>query len=112
MRLVSWDSIVQARESGTSDFRIITSLLFPKIANVLPGLLILQMGFLMAVEFLLTFLGVGLPPSTPSWGNMAVSYQSMEWWGWATPLASIILLTAGLYMLGSWLLDRSEDKAL
>ncbi len=108
-RLAALSAITQAKERGTSDFVIFTRLLFPKIAHTLPGLLILQMGFLMTVEFILTFLGVGIYRPTPSWGGAVADHS--EWWTWTFPLASIILLVAGFYMLGSWLLDRSEDKA-
>lgn len=69
MRLLSGDTIIQAGEGGSPDFRIIARLLFPKIAGVLPGLLVLQLGLVMAVEFLLTFLGIGVPPHTPAWGE-------------------------------------------
>ena len=111
MRLLSGDTIIQAGEGGSPDFRIIARLLLPKIAGVLPGLLVLQLGLVMAVEFLLTFLGIGVPPHTPAWGGTAAYYESSGWWSWATPVAFIILLVAGLYMLGSWLLERSEVKA-
>ena len=110
MRLLCRDSIIQAGEGGSSDFRIIAHLILPKIAGVLPGLLVMQLGFLLAVEFLLTFLGVGLAPTTPAWGGMTASFRLVAGWGRAIPLASIILLVAGLYMLGSWLHERSEVK--
>ena len=112
MRLVPWNSIVQARKSGASDFRIITCVLFLKIASALPGLLLLQMGFLMAVEFILTFLGVGLQPPTATWGAMASDSRSIGGWGLAFPVAFITLLVAGFYMLGRWLLDRSLGTAV
>lgn len=97
----------------TSDFRIITRCLFPKVVGALPALFISQMGFLILLESILTFLGVGLWPPGPSWGGMVSdgrNFIAASLWSWAPALLFILLLAGGFYMLGNWLTDRRKNS--
>ena len=93
-------------------YRSNVRLLLPRVASALPGLFVSQMGFLIILEPVLSFLGVGVPPPTPSWGG-AVWEGWMyfdAWWIWAFPLICIALLSAGFYMMGNWLSDRRRNS--
>ncbi len=98
--------------NAPSDFRSNARLLFPRVAAALPALFISQMGFLTILESILNFLGVGVPPPTPSWGNMIAGTrdQLTNWWVWVPPLLSILLVVAGFYMLGNWLRTRPKNS--
>ena len=90
----------------------------PQIAAVLPWLLTSQMAFLIAVESLVTFLGVGIPPPTSSLGGMVSDSRadglSNAWWMSGIPFAFAVLLIAGFWMLGTGLSYRTvsdrEDR--
>ena len=78
LRVREYTFIGAARLAGTSDGRI----LFRHIApNVFPQLMtygLLGVGIAIIVEAALSFLGLGVPPPGPSWGNMiAVSQQNL-----------------------------------
>jgi peptide/nickel transport system permease protein len=65
-----------ARLSGTSFPRVLLGHIAP---NVLPQLLtyaLLGMGIIMILEGALSFVGLGVPPPAPSWGNMIAQGQS------------------------------------
>ncbi|MBV9683118.1 MAG: ABC transporter permease, partial [Solirubrobacterales bacterium] len=68
--------MVAARLSGTSAPRVLLGHIAP---NILPQLLtyaLLGMGIIMILEGALSFVGLGVPPPAPSWGNMIAQGQS------------------------------------
>ena len=97
----------------TSDFRIITRYLLPKIVGALPALSISQMGFLIILESIPSLLGAGVPPPTPSWGGMVADgrmYLASAWWILAFPLICIALSATGFYLMGNYLSDRPKNS--
>jgi peptide/nickel transport system permease protein len=70
LRVREQNFIVAARLSGTSHLR---TLLQHVVPNILPELVtfgLLGMGIIIVLEGALSFLGLGIPPPAPSWGNM------------------------------------------
>jgi len=98
--------------AGASDPGNSVRFLFPKMAGALPTLFISQMSFLITLESILSFLGVGVSPPTPSWGGAVADGRVYlaAWWISAFPLICIALLSAGFYMLGSWLTNRRKNS--
>ena len=101
------NSIAGASDPGNS-----ARFLFPKVAGALLVLFISQMGFLIILESILSFLGVGVNPPTPSWGGAVADGrgQLAEWWLSVFPLICIAVLSAGFYMTGNWLSDRPRNS--
>ena len=72
----SRDFILATRSIGASDFRIISRHLVP---NVLPVMIVaasLGVGQIILLEAALDFIGLGVQPPVPSWGNMLFNSQS------------------------------------
>ncbi len=70
------DFILATRSIGARDLRLIVLHLLP---NVLPVLIVaasLGVGQIILIEAALDFLGLGIQPPTPSWGNMLTNSQS------------------------------------
>jgi peptide/nickel transport system permease protein len=70
------DFILATRSIGASDWRMMLRHLLP---NVLPVLIVaasLGVGQIILIESALDFLGLGIQPPTPSWGNMLTNSQS------------------------------------
>ena len=70
------DFILATRSIGAKDLRLMLRHLLP---NVLPVLIVaasLGVGQIILVEAALDFLGLGIQPPTPSWGNMLTNAQS------------------------------------
>ena len=81
----------------------------PQVFRTLAAMAISQVGFLIVMELVVSLLGAGVPPPTPSWGGMVADGQhtlSTAWWVSAFPAICIILLVTGCCLLGSGLRDR------
>lgn len=87
------------------------------LPNVLASAIIIAT-FTMATAILaessLSFLGLGVPPSVPTWGGMLAegrSYITRAWWLAVLPGLGIFLTVLGLNLLGDWLRDQLDPKA-
>jgi peptide/nickel transport system permease protein len=76
LRLRSQTFIVASRLTGTPDRRILLRHLVPNVAPQLLTFGLLGVGVAIMVEASLSFLGLGVPPPNPSWGNMIASGQT------------------------------------
>jgi peptide/nickel transport system permease protein len=69
--------VLASRSVGAGDRRIMLRHLAPNVAPVLIVAASLSVGQIILVEAGLDFLGLGVPPTTPSWGNMLTSAQTL-----------------------------------
>ena len=105
--------VVAARVIGATDARLMFRHLFP---NVLPLVIILSaidVGTIILIESALSFLGLGINPPTPSWGNMltnAAAYLSRGPWLVYAPGAAIFLTVLCLYLVGDGLRDALDPR--
>ena len=102
-----------ARASGAGSLRIIFRHLLP---NCL-GPLLVQLTFIFAYAILaeaaLSFLGIGPPPPTPSWGNIIAEGRDVAveaWWIMLFPGLAISLATLGMNLLGDGLRDVLDPR--
>jgi peptide/nickel transport system permease protein len=87
--------------------------LLPQIAPVLSVIATLQVGQLILQETALSFLGLGLPPPTATWGNILAEGRERLWVApWIANLAgcAIILLVLGINLLGNGLREVLDPK--
>lgn len=64
-------------------------------------------------EAALSFLGLGVEPSTPTWGSMLADgrdYLADAWWLAAFPGLAIMLTVLGINLLGDWLRDYLDPR--
>lgn len=102
-----------AKAVGASPLRIMAKHIFPNILNTLVVLLSLQVGWVIITEAILSFLGAGIPPPTPTWGNMVADgrqYIESAWWVALPPGLAILLVVLAFNLLGDWLRDRLDPK--
>jgi peptide/nickel transport system permease protein len=88
--------------------------------HILPNLIassIIIATFSMATAIIaeasLSFLGLGVPPSIPTWGGMLAegrSYVTSAWWLAVFPGLGIFITVLGLNLLGDWLRDQFDPK--
>ena len=67
----------------------------------------------MVAEAALSFLGLGVPPSIPSWGGMLAegrTYLVVAWWLATIPGIAISLTVIGVNLFGDWLRDYLDPK--
>jgi len=75
LRLRERPFMVAAKLSGTSRWRIVVRHIAPNIGPQLMTFAMLGMGIIMVIEGALSFLGLGIRPPAPSWGNMIFQGQ-------------------------------------
>ena len=107
------DFVQAARALGASDRRIIFRHILPNAMS--PVLVSATLGVAGAIltESALSFLGIGVQPPTPSWGNMLiVGKQTLgtAWWLSAFPGVAILLTVLGYNLLGEGIRDALDPR--
>jgi peptide/nickel transport system permease protein len=105
--------IMAARSIGVSQTRIILRHLLPNLIQ--PALVIgtFSMAAAIIAEASLSFLGLGVPPSVPTWGGMLAdgrAYVSTAWWIAVFPGLAIFLTVLSINMLGDVLRDNLDPR--
>jgi peptide/nickel transport system permease protein len=75
LSLKQHEFVLAARALGATPVRIVGRHLLPNVAHVIIVSASLSVGQIILTEAALDFLGLGVPPSTPSWGNMLTAAQ-------------------------------------
>jgi len=103
------DFIYAERAIGAGDFRIIARHLIPNaMAPVLVNLT-LAVAAAILIESSLSFLGIGVQPPTPSWGNILSEGKSVmgaAWWMMLFPGAAIFITVLGYNLLGEGIREK------
>lgn len=105
--------IEAARALGTSGPRIMLRHILP---NILASTIIMatfSFAFMIIAEASLTFLGLGVDPSTPSWGMMlseSRNYLEVAWWYPTFPGLALLLTVMGANILGDGLWDLWDPR--
>ncbi len=103
--------ILAARAIGVKDWRIIVQHLLPNLIGPVVVLMTLNVATNILLESSLTFLGLGIDPTIPSWGGMLAegrTYLQTAWWVSVFPGLAILLTVLGLNLLGDWLRDSLD----
>ena len=107
------DYVKLARIAGATHGRIMFVHILPNVLNSVVVLLTLQLGFVIIVEATLSFLGAGVPPPTPTWGQMVAggrTYIETAWWISLFPGLAIAAVVLAFNLVGDWLRDHLDPK--
>src|SRR5919197_5807836 len=89
------DYVRAAEALGASPVRRLVRYILPNVWQVVPPITMLDMGFIVIVESMLSFIGLGLNPPTPSWGSMlAEGRQYMIVSPWLPILPGLAILVS------------------
>ncbi len=108
MALRERDFMTAARALGMSHLRIIFRQILPNLVSVIVVIATLQVARVIILESFLSFLGLGVQPPTPAWGNMLGDgrvYMLNSWWIAAFPGAAIFVTTLTINLMGNALRD-------
>ncbi|OZI20533.1 peptide ABC transporter permease [Bordetella genomosp. 9] len=100
-----------ARAFGVRDVAMMRHHIVPNLLGPLIILMALNVATNILLESSLTFLGLGVDPTIPSWGGMLAdgrTYLQTAWWVSVFPGLAIMLTVLGLNLLGDWLRDRLD----
>ena len=102
------DFITAGRALGMSHVRIIFRQILPNLISAVVVIATLQVASVIILESFLSFLGLGVQPPTPAWGNMLGEgrvYMLNSWWIAAFPGAAIFVTTLAINLMGNALRD-------
>ncbi len=115
LSLKEQEFVTAARCTGASNFSIIFSHILPNTtAPIIVSATLLVAAAILA-EAYVSFLGVGVQPPTPTWGNMldqAYHHLEREPWMWFFPGMLILLTVLGINFVGDGLRDALDPRAL
>jgi peptide/nickel transport system permease protein len=113
LKIREMDYVTLARVAGCSNLTIILRHILPNVLNSIIVLATLQVGYVIIMEASLSFLGCGVPPPEPSWGNMVAGGRDIivsAWWVSFFPgFATMLVVLAG-NVFGDWLRDRLDPR--
>lgn len=107
------DFVALAKVHGCSHLRIMAIHIVPNVMNTFMVLLTLHIGFVIIVEATLSFLGAGIAPPTPSWGQMVADgrgHIAGAWWLSVVPGVAILLVVLAFNLFGDWLRDWLDPR--
>jgi peptide/nickel transport system permease protein len=102
-----------ARVAGAGPLRIMFRHLLPNCMGPLLVQLTFVFAYAILAEAALSFLGIGVPPPAPSWGNIVAEgrdYAVEAWWIMLFPGLAISLAALGMNLLGDGLRDVLDPR--
>ena len=117
LQLAARPHVTASRSLGATGLRIVVRDLLPEVALRIAPYAFLLMAYVIISEASLNFLGLGVPPPTPSWGGMINDgrpYLADEPWLVFVPSLTILLTVVSFTVLGdrfrSWLDEREGSR--
>lgn len=107
------DYVMAATSIGRNRTKITLVHVLPNISNQILVQVTIQLGLAILTEAGLSFLGLGMPPPTPTWGRMlsdSQTYLGQAPWLALLPGSAIALAVLGLNMLGDGLRDLLDPR--
>jgi peptide/nickel transport system permease protein len=103
-----------ARVTGVSPLRIMRRHVLPNILGPVMVLATIQVATAIITEATLSFLGVGVPPNSPSLGSLIQAGNkflfSGNWWITVFPGAALVVIALSVNLLGDWLRDALNPR--
>lgn len=106
--------IEAARSIGASHVRIMFRGILPNILAPLIVIASFNVASVILAEASLSFLGLGVPPTVPTWGGMLAESRDQllanRWWLAVFPGVAIMITVLSLNILGDWLRDFLDPR--
>jgi peptide/nickel transport system permease protein len=102
-----------ARSMGAGDFRIMFVDILPNLLAPVIVLTTLLIPVAIVFESTLSYLGLGITPPTPSWGNLlseAQGFYRVAWWYLSFPAAALLLTTLAFNLVGDGIRDAIDPR--
>lgn len=108
--------VMAAKMVGVKKLTIIFRHIIPNILSVILVNVTLSFATCMLTESSLSYLGFGIIPPTPTWGNMLTGCNNsvviqQYWWRWVFPAAIFGICTIAINLIGDGMRDAVDPKA-
>lgn len=107
------DHVLAARSLGAGRLWLIRREILPNMRSVIAVQASLTFSFAMLMEAGLSFLGLGVQPPTPSWGQMVgtlKNYIFINAWPVLVPSLALFVTVLAINIVGDWLQDRLNPE--
>lgn len=114
LSLKTREYVLASRSVGASGFRIVVHHLPPHLLPTVVVLANLQVGRMILFESALSFLGMGVPVETPTWGAMlsdARRYMQTAPWISILPGLAIVAVVLAVSLVGDWLNEVVDPRS-
>jgi peptide/nickel transport system permease protein len=115
LRLREADFTLAARSLGAQDWRIMARHILPNMVAPIAVLTTFTVGLGILSESTLTFLGLGVNPTTPTWGlilNEGRDFIRQAWWISVFPGLAIVCTVMAMNLFGDGLRDALDVKGI
>lgn len=105
--------VLAARTAGATSWYIMRRHILPNTTAAILVISTLQVAQVIIAEASLSFLGLGVPAGTPTWGQMIArgrDYVGEAWWLPVFPGLAIFVTVLAINVLGDWLRDRWDPR--
>lgn len=108
--------VLAATSIGCKPSKVIVKHLFPNVMTTIIVQATLLLASYIVAEAGLSFIGVGVPPTTPSWGNMLMEARQTDVlqnkpWVWVPPAVFITLTILSINFIGEGLKEAFDPKS-
>jgi peptide/nickel transport system permease protein len=105
--------VLAVRSLGGSDMRIIMRHILPNVLSSILVIATLQFGTVIVTEASMSFLGISVQSSVPTWGGMLADgreFMRQAWWLATFPGIAISIVVLGANLLGDGLRDALDPR--
>ncbi|MCM8749949.1 ABC transporter permease [Thermomicrobiaceae bacterium CFH 74404] len=106
--------VVASRAIGCHSLRILLRHILPNVTSSIVVVASLQVARAIITEASLSFLGLGVPPSIPTWGGMVSEgrqYVATAWWISGISGAAIFITVMAINLVGDWIRDELDPAS-
>lgn len=109
--------VIAAQAMGVREGTIIFKHILPNVLSILLVEATLSFATCMLTESSLSYLGFGISPPTPTWGNMLTGANDsiviqQYWWRWVFPAAIFGICTICINLIGDAIRDAVDPKSI
>ena len=109
--------VTAAQALGVKERSIVFRHILPNVLSLILVTATLDFATCMLTESTLSYLGFGISPPTPTWGNMLTGANNsiviqQYWWRWVFPAAVFGICTICINLVGDALRDAIDPKAI
>jgi peptide/nickel transport system permease protein len=108
------DFVLAARTVGAGELRLLIRHVLPNAVTPIVVIASFEMARMIVLEASLSFLGLGVETSIPTWGGMLAdgrTYVQVAWWLATIPGLAIMLTVLSVNLVGDWIRDELDPKA-
>ena len=107
------DFVTASRSVGAGGWWIMRKHLFPNVLNTVVIVMTLEVALVILAEAALSFLSVGVPPGTASWGRMISEGRdtmNVAWWPIWLPGLTLLIISLTGNLMGDWIRDALDPR--